>query len=125
MTDTDMLTLFVDDDPEILSMWGDQCKDAGIKAAFARTRDDAIAIILGERVCHLICDGNIPVRAGGIPAGRHGLAVLEVAKRAGVPERWIVSGNDILCRRAVKDSLATLACAKVLAVEKALKERNR
>ena len=120
-----MTILFVDDDESILAMYEEQCEEAGMEnhVLFCCTSNTAMEIIAHNRcIGHVICDGKIPSAYGKFPNKKQGLRVLEYAKKNGIEERWIVSGDIEVQREACAEGLATRAAAKIDAVKKVKEE---
>ena len=114
-------TLIVEDDPYMVEMFKEQILDAELNMddfIFAVNRVEAEKAISEESIDLLICDANIPKSGNTFARAENGLEVLRQAKEAGIERRWIISSNSKIQHEAVKDGLATFACAKIEAIER-------
>lgn len=107
-----MKILIVEDNIHIIEMYYDQCKEAGLKIRLEETSSHAIRSIAKEKPDLLVCDGKIPESFGRLAIKQQGLRVLEVAKDAGVKDRWITSSLPEIMDEALEKGFATEAWDK-------------
>ena len=108
--------LFVDDDVMIISLWKDQCEDAGLTGAlFASTLLEALQHIeQNEGIPILVCDGAFPLVKKGNAYYNNGEFLL---KHFHTGIRVVCSGDADFSLRMGKEGNAEKVCKKEDAVE--------
>lgn len=108
-----MKILLVDDDKMMVDVWFEMLAEIpGAEVMSADNAQDAMAIIDGEKIDVLICDGRFPPAQGRFNSDDSGPRVMIRARSAGVRNVIAVSGDKDARIAAVESGCATHECAK-------------